>query len=353
MKIRVLYGSIVCITCLFTLLIFQDFRKQREVTEAFHGIVHDTPLNMRLMFIAPEEIKVENWQVGESSVYHLKTNSESKKLAFHVTARNAKGGDQFWLRSDGFLKFNEVEFELWRLLDKTNLRPGSEKRGFFFPHNGIPVSLPYLRFPSNPVILKELGNEVLVTPVGTFECQHLLAHIRSPHGELEPFLELWTNPAIHPMGLVRAQWRDAFLDLIEVNSKKVPKIPQVLLSEFDRDLPLDGSCSRCHSNGVGGKDLKLESIDWLSGIELNLTDAPFHYRQAKIHKPVDLIPIQLIEESGRAGRRTLVRFSWKKGSFWVKPDEKGTLKLSLDAIAYQSDITVQTRTGRLGLDFRK
>ena len=353
MKATVLYSSIICIACLSTLLIFQDFRKKREAAEAFHGIVHNTPLNMRLMFIAPEQIKVENWEVGESSVYHLKTNAESKQLAFHVAARDAKGGDQFWLRSDGFLQFNEVEFELWRLLDKTNLRPGSEKRGFFFPHNGIPVSLPSLKYPSTPIILEELGNEVLVTPVGALECQHFLAYIRSPDAELEPFVELWTNPAIHPLGLVRARWREAFLDLVEVNRKKVPKIPPVLLSEFDRNTHLDGSCSRCHANGIGGKDLKLESIDWLSGTELNLTDAPFHYREAKIHKPGDLIPLQPTEESGRAGRRTLVRFSWEKGSFWVKPNEKGILKLSLDAIAHQGNITVQTRTGRLGLDFRK
>ena len=353
MKARILYGGIVCITFIFTLLVFRDFQRQRRTSDVFQQVIYSAPLNMRYLLIAPEQVKVENWQVGDSSVYRLKTNAESRQISFHVAARDAKRENQFWLKMDGFLQFNDVEIEFWRLLDKTNLRPGSETRGFFFSHNGIPFPTPPVKFLSNPVALEKLGDEVVETPIGALKCEHVLAYIHSPDGELLPLLELWTNPAIRPLGLVRARWRDAFLDLVAANTNNVSEIPWILLSEFDRDTPLDGSCSRCHADGIGETDLKLESIDWLSGTKLNLTTGLFHSRQAKIVEPGDLITIQLTEASQRARKQALVRFSWEKGSFWIKPNERSQLRLSLDAIAHQSNIILESSIGRLDLDLRK
>ena len=353
MKVRILYCAIVCITFIFSLLIFRDFRRQWRASEAFQQVIVNATLSTRHLFIAPEQVKVEDWQVGDSSVYQLKTNTESRQISFHVAARDVKRGNQFWLKTNGFLQFNDVEIEFWRLLDKTNLRLGSETRGFFFFHNGIPLPVPPVKFLPNPVVLEKLGDEVIETAIGALKCEHVLAYIRSPDGEPAPLLELWTNPAIRPLGLVRARWRDAFLDLVEINTNNVSEIPSILLSEFDRDTPLDGSCARCHVNGIGGKDLKLESMDWLSGTELNLTHALFHYRQTKILKPVNLIHIQVTEKSQRARKQALVRFSWEKGNFWIKPDKRSQLRFSLDAIARQGNIILESSIGRLGIDLRE
>ena len=276
MKVRVLYGGIVCITFIFTLLIFRDFRRQWRASETFQQVIVNASLSTRHLFIAPKQVKVEDWQVGDSSVYQLKTNTESRQISFHVAARAAKKDNQFWLKTDGFIQFNDIEIEFWRLLDQTNLRPGSETRGFFFFRNGIPLPTPPVKFPPNPVVLEKLGDEVVETPIGALKCEHVLAYIHSPDGELAPLLELWINPEIRPLGLVREpDGGMSFLILVETNTNNVSKIPSILLSELDRNTPLDGSCSRCHVNGIGGKDLKLESMDWLSGRELNLTDALF------------------------------------------------------------------------------
>ena len=353
MKVRILYGGIVCITCIFTLLIFRDFRRQWKASEVFQQVIYNAPLSMRHLFIAPEQVKVENWEAGEFSVYQLKTNSENRQISFHVVAQDSKESNQFWLRTNGLLQFNGVEIEFWRLLDNTNLRPGSEIRSFFFSHNGIPILPPPVQFPSNPIVFEKLGDEVVETPVGALKCERVLAYIHSPDGEPVPLLELWTNAAIRPLGLVRARWRDAFLDLIEVDNKKFPIIPPILLSEFDRDTPLDGSCARCHADGIGGKDLKLESIDWLSGTKLNLTTALFHHLQAKMFTPADLLFIRFTEQLGRTQKRALVQFSWENGSFWIKPDDKGVLKFSLDAVAHQGNITVESNIGGLSLNLRK
>ena len=349
MKAYVLYGSVICITCLFTVLIFLNFRKQWKTADTFQKAIHNAPLSMRHLLIAPERLKVEDWQIGESAVYYLKTNGGSRQISFQVAARDAIGGKQFWLKTDGFVQFNDVEFEFWRLLDETNLRPGSEKRGFFFWHGAVPTPIPRLQIPTNPIVLEKLGDEFLVTPIGPLKCVHYFAYIRSPDGKLEPLLELWANPTARPLGLVRARWKDASLDLVQVDTRVVPKIPQVLLAEFGRNTPQDGTCVRCHAENIGDKDSKLEFPLRVSGQRLNVTQTLFHYRQAEMVKPGDLIKIKLTKDKGRAWKEAAVRFSWKKGSFWVKPDRTIGIMFSLDAIAHSGNITIQPRNNRFVL----
>lgn len=301
----------------------------------------------------PEQVKVENWQVGETAVYHLKTNKEDRLISFHVAAQDSRSQNRFWLRTNGLIQFNKQDIELWRLLDKATLRLGSELRGFSFFSNTIPFPLPPFKPLPNRVILEKLGEEVIETPVGNLRSDHYFVFVRSPDGKLEPLLELWANPSVSPIGLVRARWRDASVDFVEVQRKTTQKIPPILLEEFGRDTPLEGSCARCHTEGVGGKDLKLEFINRLKGTSLNLTTALFHHRQAKIIKQNELLHLQFTEKSRRARKQALVRFSWKRGSFWVKPDAGGWIRISMDTIAHHSNITVQPNTGHLDLRIRR
>lgn len=354
MKTKVLYGSIACIAGIFAVLIFLDFRKQSKAAENFVVGTYNAPVSVRHLFIAPEQVKVENWQVGEASVYDLKTNKNNKQISFHVAAHDSKGSNQFWLRTSGLMQFNDVDIEVWRLLDETNLRPGSEQRGFYFFSDGIPVPFPTFKPPPIPVVLERLEDENIVTPIGSLQCEHVFASVRSPDGELIPLLELWTHPSARPLGLVRARWKDATLDLVKITKKTVLKKPQVLLDEFDRNTPVneDGSCTRCHAEGIGGEGLKLEPMRWLSGKVLNLTQSMFHYQRAGIIKTNHFITIQLTGKSMRWRHQALARLSWEKGSFWIKPDENAQILLSLDKIAHQGNIILQSKTGRLILDFQ-
>ena len=348
MKVRMLYASIVGITGILTILIFFDFHKQWKAAEDFQ--IEKVPLSIRHLFIAPEQLKIQDWQVGEHAVYRLQTNRACQEISFSIEARDGENDNRFWLKTDGLLKFKKKNIELWRLLDHTNLRPGTEQRSFYFLQDAIPFPFPPLKFPADPIVIEKLGNETIVTSMGTFDCEHVLAYIRSPDGELDPLLEMWTHPAARPLGLVRARWQDGFMDLVEVQTTPVPEIPNVLLAEFDRNTPLDGSCSQCHTEEIGGKSLKLEFIDWLSGEELNLTTALFHHRQASLFKLENPIHIQLTDKSWRTRRHVLAKFSWEKGSFWVKPNRGNRLGISLNADAHQSNIIVQPNTGSLALD---
>lgn len=233
MKSQVLYAGIVCITCIFTLLIFFDFREQWSNARIFRQATHNSPLSIRHLLVDPKHLKVKDWKVGESAVYQLKTNEESKQITFHVAAQDTRNENRFWLRTSGLVQFNEVDIELWRLLDNATLRLGSELRGFYFAHNAIPLSFQPITLSPDPLILEKLGEEVVETPIGNLISEHYFVFVRSPDAKLEPLLELWANPSVSPLGLVRARWQDASLDLVQVNTKAIPDIPPVLLTEFD------------------------------------------------------------------------------------------------------------------------
>ena len=349
MKVRILYGIVACIICLLTVLIFLDFWRQWGAASAFQTRVHNAPLRVRHLLISPEQVNVKNWQVGDASVYHLQTNRGSEQLTFQVAAQDTSGRNQFWLRTTSGLQFKGVSVELWRLLDKTNLSLGSEPRGFYFARNAIPFPVLQRRFPPVSVLLEKQGEEVIITPSGSIKCEHIFAYVRSPDGEPEPLLELWKNPTVRPLGIVRARWRDASLELVQTDTNTVPEIPHVLLAEFDRNTPMDSACTRCHAKGIGGKDVKLRSINSISGGMLNFTSSLFHHREAKLLEEESLIQLYFSGKSRQESKQALARFSWKNGSFWVKPDKTGQVILSLDAIAYQGDITVQSSTGQLVL----
>ena len=95
----------------------------------------------------------------------------------------------------------------------------------------------------------------------------------------------------------------------------------------------------------------MESPFRISGEVLNITQALFHHRQAKVVKQGDLIKIKLTKDKGQVRKKALMRFSWKKGSFWVKPDKRVRIAFSLDTIAHQGNITVQPRNNRFVLYF--
>ena len=354
MKVRILYSSVACITCILTVLIFIDFRKQWEAAQFFQRTTDNKSVSLRQLFIAPEALKVENWQVGDTAIYQLKTNWSSKQISFQVAARDTEYNDHFWLKTAGLFQYNDVDYEIWRLLNTTNIRPGSEQRGFYFYPSAIPFPFPSIKSPQGRVVLEELGDEVVVTPVGAMKCRHVFASIRSPDGKLVPLLELWTHPTVRPLGLVRARWQDESLDLVEVSTKTVPDIPPILSAELNRNTVLEGSCKRCHTEDIGGgSDLKMEAMDWLVGTTLDLTTSLFHHRKAEMIEQDKYFTLALMEGSTRTWSKAYIRFGWDKGSFWVKPNEFGELTFSLDAISHKSNITARLSKGRLALNLKR
>lgn len=317
----------------------------------FQEAIINPPLIVKHLLIPPEQLGVDRWHPGDYAAYELKTNTESGRVSFYIAAQDSGGSQRHWLRTDGLSQFNGTKIELWRLLNENSLRLGSEKDAFFFAGGVFLFPLFPAKFLPYRVLLEDIGDEIVETSIGKFKCQHYFARVRSPSGNLEPLLELWANPSVRPLGIVRARWRNETLDLVEVKTPLPVEIPQALSATFDQKRIRDQGCTPCHREEIGGKDLKFLSKYLLSGVELNLTQCLFHYRQTKLVKMSEPIRLQLILKSSAS--RELVQFTWGKGKFWIKPDWGGRLVFSLDEIAHQGNIRVQPRTGVLVLNLRE
>ena len=362
----------ICITALLTLWISTDFKKKWKEAESFHSIVSNASLSTRHLLIAPERLGVHTWNLGDSATYQLKTNTKSKQISFHVAAEAGNiSPNQFWLRVKGLIPVNGVNIDLWRLLSVKTLRPGSESAEVLFATGAIPFTIQQ-RVPQYPVLLKLVGEERVETASGIFKCQHYFAQVQSPDESTVPLLELWANPSVSPLGIVRARWRDEVLELVQIEKKMLVDIPEMLSKTIESHSPqvahitsgtkperqnvkVAGApsasvCSQCHDGNIGGKHLKLESLTKLSGVAFNLTQALYHTYTAKLARPHNRLALQLISPKGKPMGSEQMRFNWSKGSFWVETTSSGRLVLSLDEIAHQGNVRVATSKGRLTLN---
>ena len=353
MKFRIVSTIVVCTVGILTVKIFLNFQKQWKATEVFQETVMNSPLFIRHLLIPPGLIGIDGWSIGDYAAYELKTNMESKQISFHITAQDSNGNNRHWLKTDGFAKFNGTEIQLWRLLNVTSIRPGDERDGFFFVDDSFLLPLSPTMFPSYSVGLEDLGNEIVRTPAGSFKCQHYLAKVQSPSGSFEPLLELWVNPSVRPLGIVRARWRDETLNLVDIKPQLPLETPNVLSEKFNHKRIRDQGCTQCHPAGVGGKGLTFPSKYFISGRELSLTQCLFHYHKIRLLKIGDLIRLQAFVEPMRFASKEFVQFTSSNGSFWVKTDQRGLLTLSLDTRASQGEIRVRPRTGSLALNLQK
>lgn len=360
MKTSLLTPILVCITVLLTFWIFRDFQKQWKAASTFHAIVSDTQLSMRHLFISPEQLGVHVWNVGDFATYQLKTNTDYKQITFHVAVRSENPSrNEFWLRTEGLVRLNGVNVDLWRLLGVKSLRPGSESAKVLFAPGAIPFHLQQRRAPPHPVLLEPVGEENVKTESGTFKCQHYFAYLQAPDGSKAPLLELWANSSVRPIGIVRARWRDEVLELVQTQTLPLREIPSMLSKTIHmrqgRNIhTVDTShapsvCTQCHDGEIGGKHLKLESLTAISGIELSLTESLHHVYTADLADPHNRLVLQLISQREKRLASESVQFTWARGSFKVQTNPNGHLVLSLDEIARQSNMRVSTGKGRMVL----
>lgn len=361
-KNHILTLVVVFSTVLLTLWIFFDFQTQWQATETLHAIVNDAPLSVRQLFIAPEQLGVKAWESGESGVYQLKTNAGCKQVSFHVMDKaESLLNDEFWLKTQGLARHDEMDIEIWRLLNLKSLRPGSERTGLIFVKGAIPFSVQQHRPLPYRVALEHVGNEDVETEIGVFECRHYLARLQSPDGSYVPLLELWANSTVSPLGIVRARWRDQVLELIETQERPTPENPEMLSKTIQatKSGAYDGIkvsdstvsvCAHCHETEKGGKSLKQETLTALSGTAFAIPQVFYHHYAAKLLQPHDRLWLQLISHRGKRLAFQPVRFTWEKGSFRVQTDTAGRLVLLLDKIGHQSNIHVASEKGRLFLD---
>lgn len=374
MKTRMFTLIAICFTALLTFWIFLDFQKKQEASATFHAITKNTPLSVRHLFITPEQLGVQAWQLGDFAAYQLRTNTGCKQISFHIAALGRKPGNDFWLKIQGLRQYNKVDIDTWRLVSVKSLAPGSENAEALLASGGIPIPIQRQRVFPHRVLLEPLGEENLKTAGGTFKCQHYFAHLQAPDGSTLPLLELWANPRVPPLGIVRARWQDEVLQLAETQTQHLSEIPRMLsktIKGSNSQLPqiptpstketqhqqtkvsqgnLASVCTQCHDATIGGKHLKLASLTAISGSELDLTQALYHTYAAELSEPQNPLLLQLTSHRRERLGSKRVRFTWEKGSFWIKSDTSGRLVLSLDEITNRGNIRVTTGKGRCVLN---
>lgn len=354
MKLSILSVFIVCITSIFTYKVFRDFQERWKDTETFHETIMKSPLLVRHLLIPPKQLGIDKWYPGDSAIYQLKTNTENKEISFSVAAEDVGGSERHWLRIDGVSEFNTAAIAIWSLLNEGTLHPGSETDGFFSQDGTFVFPFFSATFPRYQIVLENMGGKIVETLAGQFRCQHYFARIRVPNGKFVPLLELWADPSVRPLGVVRARWRDETLELIDVKLPFPVEVPNILSkTSFNHQKIREQGCAQCHHEEIGGKDLRFLSKYSLGGTALNLAQCLFHYYQSGLVNHEEPIHLQIPLESWQFASKEPVRFTWTKGSVWVEPDHRRQLMISLDKIVQQGDITAQPRAGALILNLKK
>ena len=356
MKNHLLTLTVICLTALLTFWIFLGFRKKESDATAFQSIVGNTPLSLRHLFLAPAQLGVDTWEVGDYSKYRLESNMYSREITFHVAAAVDESSHEKWLRTLGVIEINRTDVEVWRLLNTRSIRPEGGKAEVLFAEGAIPFythprgAVPY------PAYLEYIGEEDVETAIGTFKCQHYFARLGSPDGHKVPLLELWSNASVAPLGIVRARWQDEVFELIETQSGYPFEIPEMLgqmmsmpdAANAESQVNQSKSdCSSCHDGGVGGEDLKQENLFAISGKQLNVTESLYHYRRSELFQQDDLLGFRLRRERDQQQASDGIRFTWEKGSFEIKPGIVGQVAVSLDEIAHEGNIHVASYKSRL------
>lgn len=356
MKNRLLTLTIICLTALLTFWVFLGFRKKESDATAFQSIVGDTPLSFRHLFIAPSQLGVDTWEIGDYSKYRLETNMYSRDISFHVAAPVDEASHGKWLRTSGVINMNEADVEVWRRLDTRSIRPGGSKADILFADGAVPFYIQQRGVETYPVYLEQVGEEDVKTPAGTFRCQHYFARLGSPDSHYEPLLELWANASVSPLGIVRARWQDEVLELVETQSEYLFEIPEMIARMISRQNAENSetqgarsqfSCSSCHDGSIGGDGLKQETLVAMSGDQLDVTDALYHYRHSELFHPEDFLGFSVRRQRPKQPKSHEIRFSWEKGSFKVKPGIVGQVVVSFDEIAHEGNVHVIADKGRL------
>ena len=357
MKIRFWYVVVFCfLVSVIAYRAFVDFRQRSDQTTDFEFLIRDAPLPIRCLFLDPNRLKVKAWHTGDYSLYQWKSNFREKTISVQVAAEMDNGGEKLhWVKINGIKQFNhQIEVENWKLVNQRSFQRKNEIQSFSFIAGFIPI-INGFRIDSiySPTIeLEKIGNELLKTHGGDFQCTNYLVSMVSNDGARRPFLELWVNTDVRPLGIVRARWRDEFIEIIEVVPNRSVESSEIVKTQLNRKNAIrNQSCTQCHVDEIGGKDVNLVGSGYaVAGDSFDFTDVHFHAFQAGLTTMKNPIHLRTVSKNKRLANE-VVRFTWEKGSFSAKSDRYGDLYLSMDPVLHQAHLRAIPDQGRLAISF--
>ena len=239
--------------CLALPIIWFYSARSREIV-AKHPICYGSTFATDYNFLVPAELGVEHWQIGDYARYRryiVDTDGElsvAKSLVeFQVIAQLGESdSSRYWLRSKGTRFYREIPQDLYQLGTVSDLRMSSHNRGYRFTQNHLPVILKCDQTSVSLAKLVKVRSEKVETESGEFQCVHYRGALMDPATYEERSIEIWANPTVRPLGIVRFRSDTELLELVSFGVETDIIIPQLIEPVIQGISKLEVSCTSCH-----------------------------------------------------------------------------------------------------------
>lgn len=217
-----------------------------------------------LNLIASTQLGIAQWQIGDSATYRytsklttpqaviekyfgpdgIKARLSSRDVKFHIIAElNTSGEKRHWLRVTGLDFYRKIPKAIYRLVMPNDLRTTPETPWFNFVNDYIPVRTMNCDQTSTPLAtLVKLEAVALQTPAGRFDCIRYRVEFST---DATP-IEIWVNPKILPLGIVRVSTPKEVLELTDYGRDTDIQIPELIQPVIEGISTLKKGCNSCH-----------------------------------------------------------------------------------------------------------
>ena len=218
-----------------------------------------------LNLISSTQLGVPEWQIGNYATYQYRISPEMiasqrnknipdflkmrlapREAKFHIIGElSSSGQKRYWMRVTGFYFYRDIPRDVYRLVSHADLRVTPETPQFNFVRNYIPKRFETYQQTFTPIAtLVKLGEVVLETPAGRFECIHYGIEVGGQSTEIE----IWVNPQIVPQGIVRASTPRNILELTAYGQDLDINIPELIQPVIEGISTLKRGCNSCHGS---------------------------------------------------------------------------------------------------------
>lgn len=307
-------------------------------------------LGLQVYLLSPASLGVARWEVGDHASYAYGCDGArpreaelSPLVAFdvigsadeqglHHAGDEPPGDERFWLRGSGLAGFRGVPGDDYRVASPAELRVTSEL-SFTFTPDYFPIPTPRLPLPQ--LVLERRGTETIETAAGRMECEHLTGRAAPDL----PAVELWANPAVRPLGIVRLELGPESLQLVACGKRAPEPLDARIVPTMQRTAPVLWSCASCHVERRGRSDA-------LAGIDV--TDDLHHRMRAGLFRPDrEPLVVSLLtaagETEGTPGAQ--LRITTELGSMRVRNDESGHVVLYMNGETVSSHLRITPLAG--------
>lgn len=320
---------------------FQQFQQRWLRVRAFNAITKAGPLEIRHLFASPQALNVAAWQDGDAATYESKSGHKTRRVSYSVIKT-----DQTLLAMIGRIDLNGVNAALVRAVSESDIRMGAEKKSWL-AFDDRTVSPFAAQAPLNlQLVYERIGSEVLACGELQLPTDRFHVSAISASGDRTPFMRLWVNSKIRPLGIARAEWRDESIQLVSWGVNDTNTRPDRSL----RSLPWNqftgnNICASCHGTRPFGA-FTVHGPNISSARSLDLTTAFYHARAAGV---VDADPMY-VARSTQSG--DFVQFKTGHGSLRARIAPPDSFSFSFDPIMTRAHVVITSATGPITVSAR-